>query len=78
MTQASQGRLDVWIYKLLLGTLSKEKKGLLKQELEKRNKEHKIFSALEQKVLAAFTAKRPTRKYLAELIDDWEKRNWGD
>ena len=78
MAQISQDKLNVWMYKLLLGTLPKEKKRLLKQELERRNREHKIFSALEQKVLAAFTANRPTRKYLAELIGDWEKRNWGN
>lgn len=78
MTRISQDRLNVWIYKLLLGTLSKTQKELLKNELEKRNEEHKIFSSLEQKILAAFTAKRPTRKYIAELIDDWAKRNWGD
>ncbi len=78
MAPIDQDRLNVWIYRLLLGTLSKTKKKLLKEELARRNMEHKIFSALEQKVLAAFTANRPTRKYLSELIDDWEKRNWGD
>ncbi len=78
MARISQERLNVWIYKILLGTLAKAKKKLLKEELERRNREQKIFSALEQKVLAAFTANRPTRKYLAELMDDWEKRNWGD
>lgn len=78
MDRISQERLDVWIYKLLLGTLAKNKKRLLKQELKKRNQKHQIFSALEQKVLAAFIANRPTRKYLAELMDDWEKRNWGN
>lgn len=78
MARISQDRLNVWIYKLLLGTLPKERRALLKEELDRRNKEHKIFSTLEQKVLAAFTANRPTRKYMAELIDDWAKRNWGD
>lgn len=78
MAPISQNRLEIWIYKLLLGTLPKAKKELLRETLERRNREHKIFSALEQKVLAAFTAKRPTRKYLAELMDDWETRNWGN
>ena len=78
MSQISPGRLEVWIYKFLLGTLPKEKTKLLKEELGRRNKENLIFSALERKLLAAFTINRPTRKYLAELIDDWEKRNWGN
>ena len=65
------------MYKFLLGTLSREKKGFLKQELERRDREHERFSALEQKIFAAFTANKPTRKYMTELMDDWEKRNWG-
>ncbi len=78
MARVSQARLNIWIYKLLLGTLSKEKTRLLKEELDKKNKNNQIFSALERKILAAFTVDRPTRKYIAELLDDWEKRNWGD
>lgn len=78
MADISQGQLNVWIYKFLLGTLSKEKTELLKKELERRNKEHEIFSAVERKLLAAFTVNRSPRKYLGELLDDWEKRNWGN
>ncbi|OGN01189.1 MAG: hypothetical protein A3G51_00375 [Candidatus Yanofskybacteria bacterium RIFCSPLOWO2_12_FULL_43_11b] len=77
MAPINQGKLDVWIYKFLLGTLGKEKTKLLKEELERRGKENRIFSAIEQKLLAAFTVDRPVRKYLGELLDDWEKRNWG-
>lgn len=78
MTRVSQERLKVWIYKFLLGTLSKEKTKLLKEEIKRRGEENQIFSAIERKLLAVFTVNRPTRKYLAELLDDWEKRNWGD
>ena len=78
MNNISQDRLDVWIYKFLLGSLPKEKVKLLKEELGRRNKENLIFSALERKLFAAFIVNRPTRKYLAELLDDWEKRNWGN
>lgn len=78
MDQISQERLNVWIYKFLLGTLGKEKIKLLKEELERRNRENQIFSAIERKLLAAFIVNRPIRRYVAELLDDWEKRNWGD
>lgn len=78
MAPINQDRLNVWIYKFLLGTLGKEKTKLLKEELGRRSKENQIFSAIEHKLLAAFTVDRPTRKYLSELLDDWEKRNWGD
>ena len=77
--QTAQERLDVWMYKLLLGTLTPEKTGLLKRELQRRNEGDKIFSALERKILAAFTVEQlPTKEYLTILLDDWEKRNWGD
>lgn len=78
MNDISRGRLEVWIYKFLLGTLGRQKTKILKEELERRNKEKLTFSALERKLLAAFTINRPPREYLAELLDDWEKRNWGD
>jgi len=76
--QFSQERLNVWMYKFLLGTLSGEKTMLLKRELERKNKTNEINSALERKLLAVFSTDKPIRKYLAELLDDWEKRNWGD
>jgi len=74
----SQERLEVWIFKFLLGTLSKRKRGLLKEELKRRHRENQISSAIESKLLAAFIIERPTRKYIADLLDDWEKRSWGD
>ncbi len=78
MTKINQSRLSVWIYKFLLGTLSKEKTRLLEKELRRREKENQISCALERKLLAAFIVNGSTREYLAVLLDDWEKRNWGD
>ena len=72
-----QSLLNIWMYKYLLGTLSKDKVKLLEDELARRNRNDEINSALERKFLAAFTVKTPRRKYLAELLDDWEKRNSG-
>ena len=71
-------RINVWIYKLLLGALSPEKTKLLREELDKRYREDLISNALELKVLAYLSASDRGLRYLAELIDDWEKRNWGD
>jgi len=79
LPQITQERLDVWMYKLLLGILPLEKTGLLKKELQRRNEGDQIFSALERKMLATFTVEQvPTKEYLTILLDDWEKRNWGD
>lgn len=77
MMKFSQEKLNVWMYKFLLGTLPPEKIKLLELELQRRNKENQIHSALERKLLAAFSTTKPVRRYLAELLDDWEKRNWG-
>jgi hypothetical protein len=74
----SQERLNVWIYMFLLGTLSPQKTEILKEELERRHRENQLSSAIEMKLLAAFIVDRPTRRYLAKLLADWEKRNWGD
>lgn len=81
MPHIGPDRINVWIYKFLLGTLSPEKTKLLKRGLELRNEENQINSALEQKLLAAITSDQTDeqkRKHAAELLDDWEKRNWGD
>ena len=79
MFQIDENRLRVWMYKLLLGTLTPTKTRLLKKELDKRFLENSTSNTLELKILAALTGNRPERrKYLAELLDDWEKRNWGD
>jgi len=75
--QFSQERLNVWMYKFLLGSLPDRQVELLKKELERREKENQISSALERKILASFSAINP-RKYLVDLINDWGKRNWGD
>lgn len=77
----SQERLNVWMYKFLLGTLSSEDTRTLKQELDRRIRENETHSALERKLNDAFVKDGETnkqiRKRLAELLDDWEKRNWG-
>ena len=88
MIRFSQERLNVWMYKFLLGTLSPKETIILRAELERRNKENQINSALERKLLAAFvqTNKEPKvylteedpREYLKKLLDDWGKRNWAD
>jgi len=65
------------MYKFLLGSLPDRQVELLKKELERREKENQISSALERKILASFSAINP-RKYLVDLINDWGKRNWGD
>ena len=75
--QFSQERLNVWMYKFLLGSLPDRQVELLKKELERREKENQISSALERKILASFSAINP-RGYLVELINDWGKRNWAD
>ena len=79
MVKFSQERLNVWMYKYLLGILSIEEIENLKLELEIRNRENQINSALERKFLVAFIQKgKEPREYLAELIEDWGKRNWCD
>ena len=77
----SQERLNVWIYKFLLGTLSSKNTSILKRELEKRDRENKIRSAIEGKLLAAFMSAEDhgdVRIYLAQLLNDWGRRNWDD
>jgi hypothetical protein len=71
-----QLRLDIWIYKYLLGTLPDRETKLLKDELERRYFSNEIASAIELKLYAAFTINRPTRQYLGHLLDDWEKRSY--
>ena len=73
-----QGRLSIWMYRYMLGTLSKKKTALLKEALETRFKNNQTSSALERKFLAMFTVNRSPRRYLAMLIEDWEKRNYRD
>lgn len=78
MAEVSQVKLDIWMYRFLLGTLSKTKTWLLKKELERKDAKNDIKSALERKLLAAFTVhgvSSSTRIYLAELLKDWEKRS---
>lgn len=75
----NQERLNVWIYKFLLGTLSLEKTKLLKQELERRFIENQTDNMLELKLWAAFSRNdEKPREYFAELLEDLGKRNWGD
>lgn len=69
--------MNIRMYKFLLGTLSKEGVKTLREEIAKRFQREQTNSALEVKLHAAFTVKQPTRKYLAELLDDWEKRTAG-
>ncbi len=78
MAYISQDRLTYWMWKFLLGTLSKDRTQLLKEELERRQEKGQIFTELERKILAAFTVNRPTREYLASLLDSEEKRKWGN
>ena len=72
-----QTKIEIWMYKLMLGILSEKKKELLKEELETRNKNNTLFSALETKVFVAMTLERPFKQTLKELLDDWEKRSSG-
>jgi len=69
--------LMIWIYKYLLGTLPLKEVERLKQELKERYHQCKTRTGLELKLHTAFTVDRPTKKYLAELLDDWEKRYGG-
>lgn len=71
----SQRKLNIWMLKFLLGTLSKNKTDILKKELARKTKDGNFDNALERKFAAAFAIDRPTRQYLAELLDDWEKRS---
>ncbi|OGN08071.1 MAG: hypothetical protein A3C61_01070 [Candidatus Yanofskybacteria bacterium RIFCSPHIGHO2_02_FULL_39_10] len=73
-----QRRLELWMYRFMLGTLSDKKTRSLREELERRHKERKIFSELERKLLSAFTVSRSTREYLAELFKTEEKRKFGN
>lgn len=81
MMRFSQERLNVWMYKFLLGTLSAEKVSILREEIKRRYKENQIHSALETKLSDSFTntqTDEQIRKRLADLLDDWGRRNWGD
>ena len=75
--QIDQGRVNVWIYKLLLNSLSEDGTKLLQEELEKRNGEDKISSAIELRILAYLTTRKGDIEYLVMLLDDWEIRTYG-
>jgi len=76
----SQERLNVWIYKFLLGTLPTKEVLILREEVKRRYQENQIHSAIETKLVDAFTDRtdEQAKKRLAELLDDWGKRNWAD
>ena len=77
MHQIDQKRVDLWIYKLLLNSLSEGGIKILQEELEKRNRENEISSAIELRVLAYLTTKKGDIQYLVMLLDDWELRTYG-
>ena len=77
MHQIDQKRVDLWIYKLLLNSLSEGGIKILQEELEKRNRENEISSAIELRVLAYLTTKKGDIQYLVMLLDDWEMRTYG-
>lgn len=68
------------ICKLLLGSISKDDAKELKRTLEAEFHNGKgPNSALERKVLAgliAFENVNEARKYIAELVEDWERRSY--
>ncbi len=72
--EISERLLTVWMYKFLLGNLSKEKTEKLKKTILERYSKRQMNSNLERQLVAAFTVNRKSREYLGELLDDWERR----
>ncbi len=77
MADVSKGRLKIWIYRELLGSLSDRKKKLLKEALDEKQVNNELDS-LERRIWSAITiypdSVRKQREFLKKELKAWEQR----
>jgi len=76
MSNVSEARLQVWIYRELMGTLSNKKRSLMKKALEQK-REESVLSPIEKRVWSAmmlYENRREQRQFIKQELKIWEQR----
>ena len=77
MQKVSSSRLNVWLYRVLMGTLSRKKESILIETLNTKQETNSL-EPLERRIWSAYKLHphntRARKSYLKQELAAWEKR----